>query len=137
PLDRTVAMINMDMIGRLRENKLIAIGTGTAKEWDGLLTEVNRSAGFQLARSDDGFGASDQQSFYSKDVPVLFFFTGSHADYHTSTDTADKINADGEAKVLALVAACAETIADMPVRPTFQKINVPTPGGSPGFRVYF
>ncbi len=137
PIERTAAMINMDMIGRLRENKLIVIGSGTAKEWDSLLTEANRSAGFQLARSDDGFGASDQQSFYSKDVPVLFFFTGSHADYHTSTDTADKINAEGEVKVLAMVGYCAETIAAMPVRPTFQKINVPTPGSSPGFRVYF
>ncbi len=137
PIEKTVAMINMDMIGRLRENKLIAIGTGTAKEWDGLLTEANRSAGFQLARNDDGFGASDQQSFYSKDVPVLFFFTGSHADYHTPTDTADKINAEGEVKVLNLVVSCVESIAGSPERPTFQKINVPSPGGSPGFRVYF
>ncbi|HLJ57344.1 MAG TPA: M28 family peptidase, partial [Chthonomonadaceae bacterium] len=137
PLERTVAMINMDMVGRLRENKLIVIGSGTAKEWGSLLTEANRSAGFQLARSDDGFGASDQQSFYSKDVPVLFFFTGSHSDYHTSTDTADKINAEGEVKVLAMVADCAERIANAAARPTFQRINVPAPGGSPGFRVYF
>jgi aminopeptidase YwaD len=137
PIEKTAAMINMDMIGRLRENKLIVIGSGTAKEWDGLLTEANRSAGFQLARSEDGFGASDQQSFYSKNVPVLFFFTGSHSDYHTSTDTADKINAEGEVKVLAMVAYCMETIANSPERPTFQKIDVPTPGGSPGFRVYF
>ncbi len=137
PIDRTAAMINMDMIGRLRENKLIVIGSGTAKEWDSLLTDANRSSGFQLARSDDGFGASDQQSFYSKNVPVLFFFTGSHAEYHTSADTVDKINAEGEVKVLAMVADCAEKIADMPVRPAFQKINVPSPGGSPGFRVYF
>jgi aminopeptidase YwaD len=137
PIERTAAMVNMDMIGRLRENKLIVIGSGTAKEWDALLTDANRSAGFQLARSDDGFGASDQQSFYSKNVPVLFFFTGTHADYHTSTDTADKINAEGEVKVLTLVAQCVESIADSPARPTFQKINVPLPGGSPGFRVYF
>jgi hypothetical protein len=137
PLKQTVAMINMDMIGRLRENKLIVIGSGTATQWDSLLTEANRSAGFQLARSDDGFGASDQQSFYSQGVPVLFFFTGSHSDYHTPTDTVDKINAEGEAKVLGLVAACAEAIANNPERPTYQKINVPSPGGSPGFRVYF
>jgi aminopeptidase YwaD len=137
PIEKTAAMVNMDMIGRLRENKLIVIGSGTAKEWDALLTDANRSAGFTLARSDDGFGASDQQSFYSKNVPVLFFFTGSLSDYHNSTDTADKINAEGEVKVLTMVAACTETIANAPTRPTFQKINVPTPGGSPGFRVYF
>ena len=137
PLEKTAAMVNMDMIGRLRENKLIVIGSGTSKDWDGLLTAVNQTAGFQMARSDDGFGASDQQSFYSKNVPVLFFFTGTHSDYHTPTDTADKINASGEAKVLALVADCVERIANSPDRPGFEKINVPSPGGSPGFRVYF
>lgn len=137
PLEKTVAMINMDMVGRLRDNKLIVIGSGTAKEWDGLLTAANQTAGFQLARSDDGFGASDQQSFYSKNIPVLFFFTGSHEDYHTPTDTADKINAPGEAKVLALVADCMERIANSPDRPTFEKISVSSPGGSPSFRVYF
>ena len=137
PLEKTVTMINMDMIGRLRDNKLIVIGSGTAKQWDGLLTAVNQTAGFQMARNDDGFGASDQQSFYSKNIPVLFFFTGSHSDYHTPTDTAEKINAPGEAKVLALVADCVERIADSPDRPAFEKINVPSPGGSPAFNVYF
>lgn len=138
PLDKTVAMINMDMVGRLRDNKLIAIGSGTAKEWNDLLNSVNGEVPFALARSEDGFGASDQQSFYSANIPVLFFFTGTHADYHTPTDTVDKINAPGEAKVLSFVADCATRIADNPDRPTFQKISVPTPGGgSPGFHVYF
>ena len=137
PLERTVAMINMDMVGRLRDNKLIAIGSGTAKEWDPLLDSLNRTAGFTLSRSMDGFGASDQQSFYNKNIPVLFFFTGSHAQYHTPEDTIDLINAPGEAKVLALVAECAERIADSPDRPTYQKVSVTGGGGSPGFRVYF
>ena len=130
-------MINMDMVGRLRDNKLIAIGSGTAKEWDPLLDSLNRTAGFTLSRSMDGFGASDQQSFYNKNIPVLFFFTGSHAQYHTPEDTIDLINAPGEAKVLALVAECAERIADSPDRPTYQKVSVTGGGGSPGFRVYF
>ena len=137
PLEKTVAMINMDMVGRLRDNKLIAIGSGTAKEWDGLLDTLNRTSGFTLSRSMDGFGASDQQSFYNKSIPVLFFFTGSHPQYHTPEDTVDLINAPGEAKVLAMVAECAERIADAPDRPTYQKVTITGGGGSPGFRVYF
>jgi aminopeptidase YwaD len=138
PLAQTVAMLNMDMVGRLRDNKLTVIGSGTAAEWDRLLDETNRSAGFTLAKSESGFGASDQQSFYTQNVPVLFFFTGTHSDYHTPTDTADKINAEGEARVLQLVAACAEQIADAPARPAFQRIKTPEQNApSRGFRVYF
>ena len=137
PIENTVAMLNMDMIGRLRENKLIVIGSGTATEWNDILTETNQKTAFVLTRNEDGFGASDQQSFYSKNVPVLFFFTGSHADYHTPTDTSDKIDAAGEARVVQLVAMCATKIANAPVKPTFQQIRVPSPGGNPGFRVYF
>jgi hypothetical protein len=138
PLAQTAAMLNMDMIGRLRDNKLIVIGTGTAKEWDSLLDETNRTAGFALAKSESGFGASDQQSFYTANIPVLFFFTGTHSDYHTPTDTADKINAEGESRVLQLVAACAEQVANAPGRPTFQHITAPDrTAPSRGFRVYF
>ena len=109
PLDKTVAMLNMDMVGRLRDNKLTVIGSGTAKEWNGLLDDFNKSAGFALAKSESGFGASDQQSFYTKNVPVLFFFTGTHPQYHTPEDTVDLINAEGEAKVLQFVAECARS----------------------------
>jgi hypothetical protein len=138
PLKSTVAMINMDMVGRLRDNKLIVIGSGTANEWSTLLTETNRLTRFQLARSESGFGASDQQSFYARGVPVLFFFTGTHPDYHTPTDTADKINSAGEAHVLQLVAECADEIADSPSRPTFKRITLQQPAGpARGFRVYF
>ncbi len=138
PLEKTVAMINMDMVGRLRDDKLAVIGSGTAKEWDKLLEDVNRTAGFTLARNESGFGASDQQSFYAHNIPVLFFFTGTHPDYHTPTDTADKINPEGEARVLEMVAACAERIANNPERPTFQRVQVAerTMPAS-GLRVYF
>ncbi len=136
PLDKTVAMLNMDMIGRLRDNKLTVIGSGTAKEWDSLLDDVNKSAGFALGKSESGFGASDQQSFYTKNVPVLFFFTGTHSQYHTPEDTVDLINAEGESKVLQLVADCATRIANNPERPTFQRITLPTAPSS-GLRVYF
>lgn len=138
PLDKVVAMLNMDMIGRLRDNKLTVIGSGTAKEWDNLLQETNKSAGFALAKSESGFGASDQQSFYTKNIPVLFFFTGTHAQYHTPEDTVDLINAEGEARVLQLVANCATRVANDSGRPTFQKIQTSDQNApSRGMRVYF
>lgn len=137
PIEKTVAMINMDMVGRLRDNRLIVTGSGTAKEWDVLLNEANRTAGFQLARSEDGFGASDQQSFYLKNIPVLFFFTGTHDDYHKPTDTSEKINYDGLTKILGLVADCADWIANTPARPTYQQVAAATPTRNTGFRVYF
>ncbi len=138
PMDKTVAMLNMDMVGRLRDNKLIVIGSGTATEWNGLLDDLNKTAGFALAKSESGFGASDQQSFYTKNVPVLFFFTGTHPQYHTPQDTVDLINAEGEAKVLNLVADCARRVANDVSRPTFQRIQTPDQNApSRGLRVYF
>lgn len=138
PLERAVAMLNMDMIGRLRDNKLLVIGSGTAKEWNELLDSVNKPAGFAISRSESGFGASDHQSFYLHQIPVLFFFTGTHADYHRPSDTADKIDVAGEARVLRLVAACADHIADSSTRPTFQKVQTADPNApSRGFSVYF
>ena len=138
PLDKTVAMLNMDMVGRLRDNKLTVIGSGTATEWNVLLDDLNKTAGFALAKSESGFGASDQQSFYTKNVPVLFFFTGTHPQYHTPQDTVDLINAEGEAKVLSLVADCARRVANAPARPTFQRIQTPEQNApSRGLRVYF
>jgi hypothetical protein len=137
PLERTVAMLNMDMVGRLRDNKLIISGSGTAREWPDLIDTLNKAANFTVSRSESGFGASDQQSFYVKNIPVLFFFTGLHPDYHTPTDTVDKINAPGEARVLRLVAAFAERIADAPDRPTFARMKQPDQSGpASGFHVY-
>jgi aminopeptidase YwaD len=136
PLDRTAAMINMDMIGRMQNNKLIVSGTKTSPAWEGLLDELNRPEKFSLFRNDEGFGASDQQSFYLAGVPVLFFFTGVHADYHKPSDTADKINAEDEARIVEFVAACAQRIANSAERPAFQKMAAPTSENAPArFRV--
>jgi hypothetical protein len=139
PLDKTVAMLNMDMIGRLRDNKLVVGGTGTAKEWNTLLNEVNQSLHLNIARSDSGFGASDHQSFYIKNLPVLFFFTGLHEDYHKPSDTAEKINYDDAARIVRMVAAMTEKVGNASERPTFQKMPVteqPTMRARTG-RVYF
>ncbi len=123
PEANTVAMLNMDMIGRLQNDRLIVVGSGTSPAWNSLLDEVNSSANFTLSRSESGFGASDQQSFYAHKIPVLFFFTGLHSDYHRPTDTADKINAEGEARVVNFVARCAAHIADAGERPAYQEIK--------------
>src|SRR5436309_2360966 len=78
PLERTAAMLNMDMIGRMEQNKLVVSGTGTSPGFSALVDSLNQ--GFKISKSDSGFGASDQQSFYAAGIPVLFYFTGLHAD---------------------------------------------------------
>jgi aminopeptidase YwaD len=133
PLDKTVAMINMDMIGRMKDRKLMIGGVGTAKEWRQLLTNPND--GFELTLTDDGYGPSDHSSFYSKQIPVLFFWTGTHNDYHKPSDTFDKINYDDEARILKMVARIVNDIdaADQRLTYTTAKVDPPRTGG---FRVY-
>jgi aminopeptidase YwaD len=226
PLEQTVAMINMDMIGRLREGALNVGGVGTASEWRGWVEETNKgynvkldpsltgagsqpgdSAGsdggvgkstgkgadkdavkgagkdegkgkgesvvrgsgrgaavrntsgepvpiivtgtngrtavtatpaerFALRLSDDGFGPSDHSSFYARRVPVLFFFTGSHEDYHKPSDTADRINYEGEARVLQFVRDIVADLQSSERRPTFAVAKAEANSRSTGFRVY-
>ncbi|MGH9426255.1 MAG: M28 family peptidase, partial [Terriglobia bacterium] len=90
PLENTVAMINMDMIGRLKDDHLIVGGSGTSPQWKEMLARL-KPANLDLKFQDDGYGPSDHASFYAKDIPVLFFFTGVHQDYHRPSDDADKI----------------------------------------------
>src|SRR5262249_11944480 len=105
PLADTVAMINMDMVGRLRrdpktmQDRLLVEGTGTAKSFDHLLDDVNQKFSFKMQKEPGGIGPSDHASFYRKKVPVFFFWTGNHSDYHRPTDTADKINVAGMGRI--------------------------------------
>lgn len=131
PLEKTVAMLNLDMIGRAKDNKVSAIGVGTSPVWHGILDEVNKTASFQLARSNSGFGGSDHQSFYNAGVPVLFFFTGTHPDYHRPSDTFDKINVWDETRIVQMVADIAARVAEDPKRPEFVRIQAERPGGGP------
>lgn len=94
PLNRVNAMINMDMLGRLRDKKLSVGGVGTAIEFETLIESANTNS-LKLALSFEGQGPSDHASFYSKDLPVLYFSTGAHMDYHTPEDSPDKINGEG------------------------------------------
>ena len=141
PLDRTVAMLNMDMIGRLRADALYVFGVDTGKEFRDDLAAANRGLGLQMQFSGDGYGPSDHTPFYGKDRPVLFFFTGPHEDYHRPSDTADKINAPGLSRVTRLVAGVLRRVAheDSPV--TFARVERSSPrqgrGSGAGYGPYF
>jgi aminopeptidase YwaD len=192
PLTNTVAMINLDMIGRLNNQKLIIGGVGTAAEWRALIDRANSESKIRLAAlnsamegrarepqvimdpnvdstgapivvgangrpvvtlefpritrdamtpfsltlNEDGFGPSDHSSFYAKQIPVLFFWTGTHADYHKPSDTAEKINYDGLARITSFVANIVRDIDKSDTRPTFKVAQVQATGRSTGFRVY-
>ncbi len=124
------AMLNMDMVGRLRGNALSVFGTESAQEWEGLVPGLCERNGFACTLSGDGFGPSDHSPFYAAGVPVLHFFTGVHDDYHKPSDDVDKINAAGGAKVAALVTDAALQVAQAPRRLTFK--NLPSPPAARG-----
>jgi len=180
PLANTVAMINMDMIGRMKDNKLIVGGVGTTPGWRQVIANANtaermvvaataessssmpRSASstnraavpmvtgingrpvvtydrenpFDLTLNEDGFGPSDHSSFYAKQIPVLFFWTGTHNDYHKPSDTADKINYADEARILTLVARIVREIDSNDKRPGYTVAKSEATGRTGGFRVY-
>jgi hypothetical protein len=136
PLADTVGMINLDMVGRLRpdpeshKDKLIVYGTGSATTFDSLLESTNKKYDFKLQKVPSGEGPSDHQSFYLKNVPVLFFFTGDHRDYHKPSDTADKINVPGMMRVANLVQELAGYLETVPERPQYVKVPRRPGGGT-------
>ena len=179
PLANTVAMINMDMIGRMKDRKLVIGGVGTAKEWRDIINATNEAQTmlvnvnatgsdsdrrpivtsangrpivtsangrtivsassekpFDLTLQEDGYGPSDHSSFYSKQIPVLFFWTGTHSDYHKPSDTFDKINYEDEAKVLAFVARIILGLDRDATRLTFTTAKSDATPRTGGFRVY-
>ncbi|MDX2178834.1 MAG: M28 family peptidase [Bryobacteraceae bacterium] len=130
PIDKAVAMLNMDMIGRMREDSAIVGGVGTGSSFKALLDRLSAKHAplkLEYAAEQSGIGSSDHTSFTAKGIPVLFFFTGLHMDYHRPTDTWDKINAEGAIALLEVVAGAAGEIAGAPERPVFQKIAEPAP----------
>lgn len=110
---RIVAMINLDMIGRLRHQTLTIYGAGTAAEFAALISSAT-PAGLNIVRKVEGFGPSDHTPFFMSGIPVLHFFTGSHDDYHKPSDTPDKINVAGAMTVVEMVAAVIERLAMQP-----------------------
>ncbi|MCI0473224.1 MAG: M20/M25/M40 family metallo-hydrolase [Ignavibacteria bacterium] len=118
----TVAMINMDMIGRLKEDKLILNGTGTSPYWTAKIDELNKTYNFKMSYNPDGFGPSDHSSFYGKDIPVLMFFTDLHEDYHRPSDDIEKINTKGQEKVVKLVYDVVYDLSTRDSKPEFTKV---------------
>lgn len=125
PLESTIAMLNMDMVGRLKDNKLVIYGTGTASQFDGLVDELNKTYEFTLTKNPSGYGPSDHQSFYEKQVPVFHFFTDTHSDYHRPSDDVEKVNLEGMRRVVDLVTEMTLRIDAADERPTYQKTQPP------------
>jgi aminopeptidase YwaD len=169
PLANTIAMINMDMIGRMKDRKLVIGGVGSSREWKDIIKQANTAqtmkvtatseqpavrkmpivvsangrpimtvdptGAFELTLTEDGYGPSDHQSFYIKQIPVLFFWTGIHNDYHKPSDTFDKINYDDEARILNLVARIVRDVDAAEKRLTYTTAKSEPPRASV-FRVY-
>ena len=142
PLASTLAMVNLDMVGRLRNGRLIVYGARSAKEFPALLDSLNWYAGFDMKAQGDGYGPSDHSSFYAAKRPVLHLFTDLHEDYHRTTDDWQKVNYDGLKRVadfsLGLVTALANRTRPL----TFLELAPPTsqieaaPSGTPGYGAY-
>ncbi len=111
-LEETVAMVNLDMVGRLEDGEMIVYGMGTAPEWEEIVPAANADVGIPLVREEAGFGPSDHTSFYANDIPVLHFFTNVHSDYHRHTDDAEKIDAAGLGRVARLTENVARALAE-------------------------
>jgi Zn-dependent M28 family amino/carboxypeptidase len=142
PIETVEAMVNLDMVGRLRKEQLQVMGVGTATEFPALVKNVNErlaDAHFDLKTSEDGYGPSDHQSFYKKNVPVLMLFTGAHSDYHKPSDTWDKIHYAGLARVSDYTQALVESLDARP-KPTFTRAKADaSPGriaGGGGYGAY-
>jgi len=137
PLEKTAAMINMDMVGRLVGKALTVNGTGTSPVWGSILDKEGADSSLTITRVPDGYGPSDHAQFYGKGIPVLFFLTGTHADYHRPSDTWDKINYPGEERVVRFVYRVAVDVDRAGERPAFTRAETApaAPGGDArGFR---
>ncbi len=142
PLDKAVAMINMDMIGRIRDGKVFVGGAGTGSTFKGVIEQTAAKYSLKLDYSEQaGYGSSDHFSFTTKQVPVLFFFSGLHADYHKPSDTWDKIDSKAAATLLDLVADVAAKVAGDSGRPQYVRVAEPKAmggtGGGAGYGAWF
>ena len=114
-----ITMINFDMIGRLKNLNVNISGTGTSTVFNSILDRASAKHYLNISKNPDGYGPSDHASFYANDVPVLFFFTGGHSDYHKPSDTWEKINIEGEKKLLDMAYDVVLKIDELENRPLF------------------
>jgi aminopeptidase YwaD len=139
PLAKAVAMINMDMIGRIKDDKVYIGGVGTGSTFKAVLDQAQKEAPFKIEYSAGGYSSSDHTSFVTKKIPVLFFFSGLHSDYHKPSDTWDKINGASAARLLDMVESVAVQLANTDEPPAFQVVaeEKPLGGGGGGYGPYF
>ena len=142
PLDKAEAMLNMDMIGRVQKNTLYVGGVGTAANFRSIVEQAVPHSGLKTELSESGYSSSDHTSFVVKQIPVLFFFSGLHSDYHKPSDTWDKIDPQSAAHVVDLVAETGLQIDELPQRPAFVTVVEKRPagsgsGGGGGYGPYF
>jgi Tol biopolymer transport system component len=123
PMDRVVAMLNLDMVGNMNDNKLIAFGAESAAEWADLIARAAAAEKIDVTSKGDGYGPSDQTSFYAARVPVLHFFTGAHDRYHTPDDTADRVNYHGLQRVVGFTTRVARELAAGAVTPKYARAS--------------
>jgi hypothetical protein len=139
PLEKTIAMLNLDMVGRMNDDKLAVYGTGTAKEFDPLVERLCKEQDFKLTKHEGGYGPSDHSSFYAKKIPVLHLFTGTHSDYHRPSDDTERLNIAGMRRVADLLVDIVRATDAIDTRPTYVEIRRveslagPTEGDRPSF----
>jgi hypothetical protein len=142
-LSGVTAMLNMDMVGRLHNDQLLLGGIGTSPVFPEIVKSTAAEQGLEIRTTQSGYGSSDHTSFYVKDIPVLFFFSGLHGDYHRPSDDWDKINGEGATKILAMVYAIAKRLNGIDTKPQFTKVNEAIVTGAsgqssgPGYGSYF
>lgn len=145
PLEKAVAMLNMDMIGRIRDEKVYIGGVGTGSTFEAAVTKAENGFPFHVENSAGGYASSDHTSFVARKIPVLFFFSGLHGDYHKPSDTWEKINAPDAARLVDLVAKLMLNIDEAGERPQFVSVvepanpheGVASTGGGGGYGPYF
>ncbi len=138
PLEKTAAMLNLDMVGRLRPDKdskkdrMLIQGSGTSEGFESLLDRINKSYDFTTVRQKSGFGPSDHSSFASKKIPVLFLWTDVHDDYHRPTDTPDRINYDGMEKIIRFASEVIDEFTKSKEKPKFIEVKTAKQSGGRG-----
>lgn len=127
---KVMAMLNLDMIGRMDKPEIEVAGTGTAEEWAAITAPIFGAQAFKITSTPSGGSRSDHASFYRAGTPVLHFFTGTHRDYHTPTDTFEKVNYEGAAKVVNMVRDIALNLAQRETMLTYKKVEDQNQGRS-------
>ncbi|NNE46133.1 MAG: M28 family peptidase [Rhodothermales bacterium] len=136
PLEKIAAMLNFDMVGRLRDGKLQIFGTETATEFPDILDAASEDSDLKVSRVGDGYGPSDQTSFYARRVPVLHFFSGTHSEYHRPEDDWDLINVDGMSAIGDFAIDIVRRLETSPGMLTYVEQQRPQSSGRRGYGPY-